>query len=102
MSITEQPNPPHRAFVDRPDLTETFADSIHSMVWDGATMRIEFCVTRYPAPTSGTHLAAPHYPVARMVLTPAAASDLFNRLQQTMRALADSGAIATAPANQAP
>src|SRR5437660_855236 len=47
MAIQQQQSGPAR-YVDLPDLTETFADSVHTMVWDGQTLRIEFCVTRFP------------------------------------------------------
>jgi hypothetical protein len=33
-------------YVDRPDVGETFADSITGLVFDGQTLRIEFSVTR--------------------------------------------------------
>ena len=33
-------------YVDRPDVGETFADSITGLVFDGQTPRIEFSVTR--------------------------------------------------------
>ena len=33
-------------FVDRPDLAETFVDSVSGLVFDGQTLRIDFAVTR--------------------------------------------------------
>jgi hypothetical protein len=92
MAVHEQQSPPAR-HVDLPDLPETFADSIHTMVWDGQTLRIEFCVTRYPEAPSDT-AEARRYPACRLVLTAPVAVDLFNRVQQTMKALTQSGAVA--------
>jgi hypothetical protein len=83
---------PH--YVDRPALVETFADSIHTMLWDGNTLRIEFCVTRFPTPGSSTEAQPQQHPACRLILTAPAAADLFNRLQQTMNALTKAGLLA--------
>jgi len=101
MALHQQPSPQTR-FVDLPDLPETFADSIRTMTWDGLTVRIEFCVTRYPDSGSSTDTRARRYPVCRMVLTPAAAADLSNRLQQTMAALMRAGIVTQKPVGPAP
>ena len=90
--MSSQPTPQVR-FVDRPDVTETFTDSIRSIGFDGQTMRLEFCVTRMehvqpPNPPSGCQ-----YPACRLVLTPNAAIDLFNKLQRLISVLEQSGAI---------
>jgi len=84
---------PRVRFADRPEITETFVDSIRAIGFDGQTMRLEFCVTRMehaqpPNPPSGCQ-----YPACRLVLTPNAAIDLYNKLQRIMTALEQSGAI---------
>jgi hypothetical protein len=95
MAIQQQTTLPTR-YVDRPELGETFADSIHAMVWDGQTLRIEFCVTRYPeSPTEGGE--AKRYPSCRLVLTATAVTDLFNRVQQTIGALVKTGVVSQRP-----
>ncbi len=33
-------------YLDRPEIAETFADSVTGVVFDGQTLRIEFSVTR--------------------------------------------------------
>ena len=78
-------------YMERPDLEETFADSLHTMVWDGQTLRVELCVTRYPDAAGGGE--AKRYPACRLVLTPPVAVDLFNRLNQTMAALTQAGVV---------
>jgi hypothetical protein len=88
---------PQIRFLDRLDVSETFADSIRAIGFDGQTMRLELCVTRMehaqpPNPPSGCQ-----YPVCRLVLTPTAAIDLFNKLQRIMTALEQSGAIKRNP-----
>ena len=37
-------------FVDRPEISETFADSTRTFTFDGHTMRIEFCTIRMDEP----------------------------------------------------
>jgi len=34
-------------YVDRPEISEAFADSIEGLTFDGSTMRIEFTVIRF-------------------------------------------------------
>jgi len=89
--------PPKIRFVDRPDVTETFADSIRGLSFDGQTMRIEFCTVRLDPPTSPDTRTGSQHPVCRMVLTPNAGLDLFSRLQQIVQALEKSGAIQRTP-----
>ncbi|HXT07734.1 MAG TPA: hypothetical protein VN715_12450 [Roseiarcus sp.] len=73
--------------VDIAELAETFADSVHNVVWDGQTLRIDLCVTRYPPPEQMA-LGAKRYPTCRLVLTASAAADLFDRLRQSSAAVA--------------
>ena len=80
-------------FVDRPEISETFADSIHSLNFDGQAMRINFCTTRFDPPKPPKAPTAAQFPICRLVLTPAAGLDLFNKLQQIMSALEQSGAV---------
>jgi hypothetical protein len=99
MTVQQQKQPLTSRYVDLPDLAETFADSIHMMVWDGQMLRVEFCVTRFPESASAAPETKRH-PACRLVLTSAATVDLFNRLQQTMAALKQAGT--TQPGAQAP
>lgn len=89
----QQQKPPQVQYVDLPDVRETFSDSIQATVWDGQTLRLEFCVTRFPDGTAQGAKEAQRYPACRLVLSSAAAVDLFNRLQQTMAALAQAGIV---------
>jgi hypothetical protein len=99
MTVMQQ-QAPKAHHVDRPDLPETFADSIRSMVWDGQTLRVELCVTRYPEDPSSPGAEAKRYPAARLVLTAPVATDLFNRLQQMIQALGKAAADASAQQSQ--
>jgi hypothetical protein len=88
---------PEIRFVDRPEVTETFADSIRGLSFDGQTMRIEFCTVRMDPPRTPENRTGQQYPACRMVLTPNAAIDLYGRLQQIIQALEKSGAIQRTP-----
>jgi hypothetical protein len=88
--------------VDIPGLTETFADSIGALTFDGQTLRAEFCVTRLDPINPPTPPSAKRYPACRLVLTPNAAIALANQLQGLMQQLQMQGAVvATAPADAA-
>jgi hypothetical protein len=84
-------------YVDRPDLAETFADAINSVVFDGQSMRIELGVTRLDDTKPNTPFTGRRYPAARLVLSLAAAVDLINRMQQTAVALSQAGVLKVTP-----
>ena len=78
--------------VDRPELGETFVDSLALSTFDGAAARLTFCVLRMQEPEPGKR-----YPVSRLVLTPDATVELFNRLNQMMGALQKLGLVKMEP-----
>ena len=78
--------------VDR-DCQETFADSISQLYFDGQSLRIEFGVTRLDEIKANTQITGRRYPAARIVLTPVAAVELINRMQQVASAMAQAGAV---------
>ena len=80
-------------YVDRADCTETFADSINGIYFDGQSLRIEFGVTRLDEVKPNTSVTGRRFPAQRMVLTPAAAIDLINRMQQVGAALQQAGVL---------
>ena len=67
---------------DRPEVAETFADSITSLVFDGQSLRIELGVTRLDEVKPNMPITGRRYTACRLVLPPAAAVDLINRMQQ--------------------
>jgi hypothetical protein len=100
----EQPAEPATArqtptfrYIDRPDCPEAFADSINSVFFDGQTMRIEFGITRMDEVKQNAPLTGRRYPAVRLVLPPAAAIELINRMQQTGAALSQAGLVKTRP-----
>src|SRR5436853_940597 len=97
----QQREPARVHYIEVPELRETFVDSLHTMVWDGQALRIEFCVTRYPdAPAAGAAPEVKRYPACRLVLTAPGVAALYNRLHQTVTALAEAGIIAKTPPQQ--
>ena len=80
-------------YVDRPECGETFADSVNSVFFDGQTMRIEFGITRMDDMKKDQPLTGRRYPACRLVLAPAAAIDLINKMQQTAAALQQAGLV---------
>jgi hypothetical protein len=93
-----QQRPPLVRYVDRADLVETFADSISGLIFDGQTLRIEFGVTRFDEVKADSPITGRRYPAARVVLSPLAAVDLINRMQQVAAALAQAGVVKANPA----
>jgi len=87
----------HYEYVDRPEVSETFADFVQRIQFDGQTLRFEFCVSRMddhkpPAPASGRR-----YPACRLVLSAAAAIDLMNKMQQITAGLIKAGVLKADP-----
>jgi hypothetical protein len=84
-------------YVDRPDVAETFADSISGLVFDGQTLRIEFAVTRLDDVRPNTPITGRRYATCRLVLPPATAVELINRMQQIGAALTQAGVARANP-----
>jgi hypothetical protein len=84
-------------YLDNADMAETFADSITGLIFDGQTLRIEFGVTRFDEVRPNTQITGRRYPACRLVLPPAAAVELINRMQQIAAALAQAGVVRTNP-----
>lgn len=84
---------PQVDFVDRPELAETFVDSVRHVTFDGATVRAEMCVTRFEEGTAPGAAAARQYPAARLVMRPDAAVDLFVRLQRLIALMEKRGIV---------
>ena len=88
-----KPKPVELRYVERLDCDETFADAINSVLFDGQTLRIEFGVTRLDERKPDAPVTGRRYPACRLVLTPAAAIDLINKMQQTGAALQQAGLV---------
>lgn len=80
-------------YIDLPAMAETFADSVTNLVFDGQTLRVEFGVTRLDEVKANTPITGRRYPACRLVLSPRAAIDLINRMQQIATALTQAGVV---------
>jgi hypothetical protein len=98
---TERPSASIR-YLDRADMVETFADSITGLIFDGQTLRIEFGVTRFDDVKPNSPITGRRYPACRLVLPPAAAVDLINRMQQIAAALKRAGVVRPREGGPAP
>jgi len=79
-------------YVDRPEISETFVDSLGVVTFDGIT-RLELCVTRLDPPNPPDQPTAIQSPVCRIVMTPEATVVLYNQLQNIMNLLQQAGVV---------
>ena len=84
-------------YIDRPEMAETFADSVNNVYFDGQSLRIEFGITRLDDIKPDAAVTGRRLPAQRMVLTPNAAIELINRMQQVGAALAQAGVLKANP-----
>ncbi|MBI3043903.1 MAG: hypothetical protein HYY78_13880 [Betaproteobacteria bacterium] len=80
-------------YVDRPEVSETFADTVEKLSFDGQTLRMELCVTRMDDPHPPNPPTGKKYTACRLVLPPLAAIDLANKLQQLVVMLEQQGIV---------
>jgi hypothetical protein len=101
-SVARRPDPRQTAagkqtatvrYVDLPECSETFADAVNGVFFDGQSLRIEFGITRMDEMKKDAPLTGRRYPACRLVLPPAAAIELINRMQQTAAALEQAGIV---------
>ena len=92
VKVAEQQRVTYR-YIDRPECNETFADSIVGVFFDGQSLRLEFGISRLDDRKPDAPLTARRYPACRLVLPPAAAIDLINKMQQIAAALTQAGLL---------
>jgi hypothetical protein len=84
---------PKIEYVDVPGISETYADTVRGMMFDGQSVRLELCVTRMSEPKKGSsELTGKRQTAARVVLPLSAALDLSTQLGRMMTTLAKRGA----------
>jgi len=84
---------PQLRYIDRPQIVETFADSLSGLLYDGQTLRIEFAVTTLDEMKPNAPVTGRRSPTCRLVLTVNAAVELINRMQQVAAALTQAGIV---------
>jgi hypothetical protein len=92
--MAQQPKPAGLSYpyVDLPELSETFADSIQGLFFDGQTARITFVVNRPDPAKPPTANAGSRIPVCRLVLTANCTIELADQLGQLAAAMAQAQA----------
>ncbi|HKS62684.1 MAG TPA: hypothetical protein VJT13_13350 [Xanthobacteraceae bacterium] len=93
MNQPQSSPPPQYQYADRPEVSETFADFVQRIQFDGQTLRLEFCVSRLDDHKPGTPVTGKRYPTCRLVLSAAAAVDLMNKMQQITAGLVKAGVL---------
>jgi hypothetical protein len=84
---------PKIEYVDVPGISETYADTVRGMMFDGQSVRLELCVTRMSEPKKGSsELTGKRQTACRVVLPLSAALDLSTQLGRMMTTLAKRGA----------
>ena len=89
----QQLQQPHYQYVDRPEVSETFADFVNRIQFDGQTLRLEFCVSRLDDHKPAAAPTGKRYPTCRLVLSATAAVDLMNKMQQITAGLIKAGVL---------
>jgi hypothetical protein len=101
MSTPAQPPSPSPQvqfqYVDRPEVSETFADFVNRIQYDGQTLRIEFGVSRLDDHKGAVATTGKRYPACRLVLSAAAGLDLMNKMQQITAGLIKAGVLKSEP-----
>lgn len=84
-------------YIDRLDITETFANSIGKCFFTEGVANIELCITRLDKPQPPAPPTGKKYPACRLALTPQAVIQLFQSLNGIMGAMEKEGIIKTNP-----
>ena len=88
-----QPTDTKLKYVNRPDVAETFADSLEGVTFDGMSMRMEFVVNRFEPSRPSANPAGSKVTAARLVLPIAGVVQLLSQLNEVMSALKQQGAL---------
>ena len=85
--------PPQSKYIDRPDLSETFADHLEHTNFGDAVVKITMSATRWPEFKSGTQIMGERTTALRLVVPAKAAIELYNSLSQLLGALEKQGLV---------
>ena len=97
MAQSQQPpltsQPPQLTHVDRPEISETFADSLAKLMFDGMNVRMEFVVNRLDDPKPPAVPTGRATTACRLVLPAPGMLDLINKLQMLVATLQAQGLL---------
>jgi hypothetical protein len=100
--MPNQPSPPAQlpvqaqlTYVDRPEISETFADSLARISFDALHVRMEFIVNRLDDPKPPAAPTGKSYTACKLVLPLPAALDLHAKLGAMINMLQQQGVLKT-------
>jgi hypothetical protein len=77
------------------EVSETFADQVGALIFDGSVLKIDFVAVRMGAAMPPAPVIGERHVVARLALSTAGAIDLINQVRQLANQLAQAGLIKT-------
>lgn len=86
-------DPEEVKYIERPDVRETFVDSLESVMYDGSSLRMEFVVHRFGPPQSNRSANKTKMTAVRLVIPLRGAIGLTSQLNALMGILEQQGAI---------
>jgi hypothetical protein len=96
MTIQDKPsgNPgPALAYVERPEISETYADYLETVVFDGTSIRMEFVVNRFDRPSRQGTPSGRRVTAARLVLPTHGAANLASQLNSLLATLQEQDTV---------
>ena len=93
MQPTPQSGQIQMTYVDRLEISETFADSLVRAFFDGITLRMEFVVNRMDDPQPGQPPSGRSITAARLVMPLSSVLDMIARLQTMIGQLQAQGVV---------
>jgi hypothetical protein len=91
--VTAQAQPTQLTYVDRPEISETFADSLWRVTVDNMVVKMEFVVNRMDDPNPPTAPTGRATTSSRVVISLPGMIDMLTKLQAIMAQLQASGVI---------
>lgn len=88
-----QPQPVQMTYVDRPEISETYADLLGRVLCNGTTLRMEFLVNRMDNPQPGQPGSGKGYTACRVVIPLPGMMDMVGKLQNIIAQLQAAGVI---------
>jgi hypothetical protein len=99
--VPTQPQQIQMRYVDRPEISETYADLLGRVYFDGITLRMEFVVNRLDDSQPGQQGTGRAVTTARVVIPLPGMVDMLGKLQTIMKQLQAAGmVIPMAPGSQ--
>jgi hypothetical protein len=95
----QQPQQPQfdLEYVNRPDVPETFADSLENVIVDGQTLRMEFLVHRLDEPKPGKRMSGKKLTALRVVMPAKSLVDVYNKLNNIVAMMEQQGVVQRNP-----